>query len=114
MHRRTLHQFTYLAALSVGCHLYHLIRHDAVGWPLSPRSRRWLRCPPGSRPANPRYFSVAANRRKAVYLTGLHIWNNSHDAMGSGVITFDRSTVASFRAPAEPSGPTVLYLRRVG
>jgi hypothetical protein len=53
---------------------------------------------------------------KTVYLTGLHIWNrnNSHDAMGSGAVTFDRSTVASFRAPAEPSGPTVLYLRRVG
>jgi hypothetical protein len=70
--------------------------------------------PPAVLDANPRYFTVAADRRKAVYLTGLHIWNNSHDAMGSGAITFDRSTVASFRAPAEPSGPTVLYLRRVG
>ena len=64
--------------------------------------------------ANLRYFTVAADRRKAVDLTGFHIWNNSHDAMGSGAITFDRSTVASFRAPAEPSGPAVLYLRRVG
>ena len=70
--------------------------------------------PPAVLDPNPRYFTVAADRRKAVYLTGLHIRNNSHDAMGSGAITFDRSTVASFRAPAEPSGPTVLYLRRVG
>jgi hypothetical protein len=36
MHRRTLCQLTYLAAaLSLGCHLDHLIRHNAVGWPLT-------------------------------------------------------------------------------
>ena len=37
--------------------------------------------------ANPRYFTVAsgdAADRVAVYLTGLHIWNNFHDGMGPG------------------------------
>ena len=34
--------------------------------------------------ANPRYFTVASDERKAVYLTGSHIWNNLHDGMGSG------------------------------
>jgi hypothetical protein len=33
---------------------------------------------------NPRYFAVASNARKAVYLTGSHIWNNLHDGMGPG------------------------------
>jgi hypothetical protein len=32
---------------------------------------------------NPRYFTHAAGRR-AVYLTGSHIWNNLHDGMGPG------------------------------
>jgi hypothetical protein len=31
---------------------------------------------------NPRYFTVASDGRKAVYLTGSHIWNNLHDGMG--------------------------------
>ena len=38
--------------------------------------------------ANPRYFTVAsgsANERKAVYLTGSHIWNNFHDGLGPGM-----------------------------
>jgi hypothetical protein len=36
MHHRTLYQLTYLAAaLSLGHHLDHLIRHNAVGWPLT-------------------------------------------------------------------------------
>jgi Family of unknown function (DUF6298) len=37
--------------------------------------------------ANPRYFTPAAGDtadRKAVYLTGSHIWNNLHDGMGPG------------------------------
>ena len=34
--------------------------------------------------ANPRYFTVASDERKAVYLTGSHIWNNLHDGMGPG------------------------------
>jgi heme exporter protein D len=36
MHRRTLYQLTYLAAaMSLGHHLDHLIRHNAVGWPVT-------------------------------------------------------------------------------
>jgi hypothetical protein len=34
--------------------------------------------------ANPRYFTVASDERKAIYLTGSHIWNNFHDGMGPG------------------------------
>jgi hypothetical protein len=37
--------------------------------------------------ANPRYFTAAAGDtadKKAVYLTGSHIWNNLHDGMGPG------------------------------
>jgi hypothetical protein len=34
--------------------------------------------------ANPRYFTVAGDGRKAVYLTGSHIWNNLHDGLGPG------------------------------
>jgi hypothetical protein len=34
--------------------------------------------------ANPRYFAVAGDEQKAVYLTGSHIWNNLHDGMGPG------------------------------
>lgn len=33
---------------------------------------------------NPRYFTVASDERKAVYLTGSHIWSNFHDGMGPG------------------------------
>jgi hypothetical protein len=32
--------------------------------------------------ANPCYFTVASDQRKAVYLTGSHIWNNLRDGMG--------------------------------
>jgi hypothetical protein len=36
MHDRTLYRLTWLAAaLSLGHHLDHLIRHNAVGWPLT-------------------------------------------------------------------------------
>ena len=37
--------------------------------------------------ANPRYFTIRsgnATDRRAVYLTGSHIWNNFHDGMGPG------------------------------
>jgi hypothetical protein len=35
MHSRTLYRLTYLAAaMSLGHHLDHIIRHNAVGWPL--------------------------------------------------------------------------------
>jgi hypothetical protein len=34
--------------------------------------------------ANPRYFTITSDERKAVYLTGSHIWNNLHDGMGPG------------------------------
>jgi hypothetical protein len=34
--------------------------------------------------ATPRYFTVASDERKAVYLSGSHIWNNFHDGMGPG------------------------------
>ncbi|MEA2828439.1 MAG: hypothetical protein QOG43_2878 [Actinomycetota bacterium] len=33
---------------------------------------------------NPRYFIVATDEQRAVYLTGSHIWNNLHDGMGPG------------------------------
>jgi hypothetical protein len=36
---------------------------------------------------NPRYFTVAPGHRgerRAVYLTGSHIWNNLHDGLGAG------------------------------
>jgi hypothetical protein len=33
---------------------------------------------------NPRYFTVAADERRAVYLTGSHIWSNLHDGLGPG------------------------------
>lgn len=36
---------------------------------------------------NPRYFTVrsaSADQRRAVYLTGSHIWNNFHDGLGPG------------------------------
>ena len=36
MQRRILYQLTWLAAaMSLGHHLDHLIRHNAVGWPLT-------------------------------------------------------------------------------
>jgi hypothetical protein len=37
--------------------------------------------------ANPRYFTIRSGshaERRAVYLTGSHIWNNFHDGMGPG------------------------------
>jgi hypothetical protein len=34
--------------------------------------------------ANPRYFTVAADDRRVVYLTGSHVNNNFHDGSGPG------------------------------
>ena len=45
---------------------------------------------------NPRYFSVATDRRRAVYLTGSHIWNNLHDGMGPGPECSDEPEVFDF------------------
>ena len=39
--------------------------------------------------ANPRYFAVAGDEYRAVYLTGSHIWNNLHDGMGAGAACAD-------------------------
>ena len=97
--------------------------------------------------ANPRYFTLAsgsAAERRAVYLTGSHIWNNLHDGLGPGAdcaatpeqndyrayLEFlkDHSretvgagtvTVASagsirFNPPVEAAGPAVLYLKIAG
>jgi hypothetical protein len=41
--------------------------------------------------ANPRYFTVASDARRAVYLTGSHIWNNLHDGMGPGAACAETS-----------------------
>ena len=73
----------------------------------------------GTRPApgplvvsrtNPRYFTPALDDRKAVYLTGSHIWNNLHDGMGPGAACgetaeqFDYSAYLDFLA--ERAGTT--------
>ena len=39
---------------------------------------------------NPRYFAVASDERKAIYLTGSHIWNDFHDGMGAGSACSER------------------------
>jgi hypothetical protein len=38
---------------------------------------------------NGRYFTVTSDERRAVYLTGSHIWNNLHDGMGPGAACAD-------------------------
>ena len=48
--------------------------------------------------ANPRYFTVAAEGRKAVYLTGSHIWNNLHDGMGPGASCAETSEELDYDA----------------
>ena len=53
--------------------------HRALSWDLTPpRDLSWYR------KQNPRYFAVAGNEAKAIYLTGSHIWNNFHDGLGPG------------------------------
>ena len=46
---------------------------------------------------NPRYFAVASDARKAVYLTGSHIWNNLHDGMGPGAECAETPEPLDFR-----------------
>jgi hypothetical protein len=51
--------------------------------------------------ANPRYFTVAsgdAAERKAVYLTGSHIWNNLHDGLGPGASCAEEPERTDYRA----------------
>lgn len=51
--------------------------------------------------ANPRYFAIgsgSAADRKAVYLTGSHIWNNFHDGMGPGSDCAETPEQLDFRA----------------
>lgn len=51
----------------------------------SPASTSYAAGPLVASDTNPRYFTVASDKdRKAVYLTGSHIWNNFHDGMGPG------------------------------
>lgn len=48
---------------------------------------------------NPRYFTVASEpEKRAVYLTGSHIWNNFHDGMGPGPDCAEESEVVDFDA----------------
>jgi hypothetical protein len=50
---------------------------------------------------NPRYFTVATGNgadRKAIYLTGSHIWNNFHDGMGPGAECAARPESLDYRA----------------
>jgi hypothetical protein len=49
--------------------------------------------------SNPRYFTVASEpNRKAIYLTGSHIWHNFHDGMGPGADCTETSEVLDFDA----------------
>jgi len=51
--------------------------------------------------ANPRYFTVASGNaadRKAVYLTGSHIWNNFHDGLGPGTSCAETPEQNDYRA----------------
>ena len=48
---------------------------------------------------NPRYFTIASGKaRRAVYLTGSHIWNNLHDGMGPGAACGEKSERFDYRA----------------
>ena len=76
MHRRILYQLTWVAAaMSLGHHLDHLIRHNAVGWPLTEEVNAFtaslvvypviatgllLYKPAGSGPASGRWSRAAA------------------------------------------------------
>ena len=55
---------------------------------------------------NPRYFTVASgDGRRAVYLTGSHIWNNFHDGMGPGAdVRRAAGAVRLRRLPRLPRG----------
>ncbi len=47
---------------------------------------------------NPRYFTVASDDQKAIYLTGSHIWNNFHDGMGPGPDCAETPEAVDFEA----------------
>jgi hypothetical protein len=47
---------------------------------------------------NPRYFTITSDGRKAVYLTGSHIWNNLHDGMGPGAACADTAEQLDYGA----------------
>jgi hypothetical protein len=50
---------------------------------------------------NPRYFTLQSDdpaRRRAVYLTGSHIWNNFHDGMGPGAAAPSRPEPSDYGA----------------
>jgi hypothetical protein len=54
--------------------------------------------------ANPRYFTVKSDNpadRRAVYLTGSHIWNNFHDGLGPGSACADAPEQNDFGAYLE-------------
>jgi hypothetical protein len=48
--------------------------------------------------SNPRYFTVASDDQKAIYLTGSHIWNNFHDGMGLGSDCAETPEAVDFEA----------------
>ena len=51
--------------------------------------------------ANPRYFAVADDADRAVYLTGAHVNNNLHDGLGFGRDCPDESEDFDFDAYLE-------------
>ena len=68
---------------------------------------------------NPRYFAVrsaaGAERPRAVYLTGSHIWNNLHDGLGPGATcaaTPERNDYAAYLQFLEDHGHNFIRLWR--
>jgi hypothetical protein len=53
--------------------------------------------------ANPRYFTITSDERKAVYLTGSHVWNNLHDGMGTTSSCCGAGSSSAPRPPAATS-----------
>jgi hypothetical protein len=65
--------------------------------------------------ANPRYFTVVPDERKAVYLAGSHIWNNLHDGMGPGAgcgETVERLDFGDYLAFLEERGHNFIRMWR--
>jgi dihydrofolate reductase len=67
---------------------------------------------------NPRYFTIASGNaavRRAVYLTGSHIWNNFQDGLGPGkdcAETPERNDYAAYLAFLEEHGHNFIRLWR--
>ncbi len=59
--------------------------------------------------ANPRYFTVASDERKPIYLTGSNIWNNLHDGIGPSSECSDTpdGAVRLRGVPRLPGGPCI-------